>query len=232
MDSDISCKLEIIQNRIDKAASVSGRSADSVKLLGVTKQVDVQKIITAVHAGLGRFGENYVQEFMAKYDMIPMENLQQIEWDFIGHLQSNKVKYVIDKVSLIHSVNKFSLAKEIDKRSEKLGKKSSVLLEVNLGGEDSKSGISEEKVEKLLEEISALRFVEVKGLMAIPPFFDDPYNSRPYFIKLRDLRDKLSISYNSLIELSMGMSADYEVAIEEGATIVRIGTAIFGERPR
>lgn len=231
METDIKKNLETIYDRINGAALASGRSPQNIKLLGVTKQVDNQKIITALQAGLRSFGENYVQEFISKYDSLPDKYLKKIEWHFIGHLQKNKVKYIINRVNLIHSVDKLSLAQEIDKRAINLKKKCPVLVEVNLGGEDSKSGVPVEHLENLLDEISTLNNLEVTGLMAIPPFFDNPERARPYFIKLRELRDIFSISYNSLKELSMGMSGDYEVAIQEGATIVRIGTAIFGQRP-
>ena len=231
MESEIGKNLEKIYKAIETATALSERPPGTVKLLGVTKQVEAEKIIKALEAGLKNFGENYVQEFISKRDSIPEEYSQEIDWHFIGHLQKNKVKYIVDNVSLIHSVDKFSLAQEIDKRSRNLGITSSVLIEVNLGGEESKSGISADKTEKLLEEISTLDNIKVEGFMTIPPFFENPEKARPFFAKLRELRDKLSISYNSLKELSMGMSGDYETAIQEGATIVRIGTAIFGQRP-
>lgn len=232
MKAEIGNNIENIYYNIHRAESASGRPQGCVKLLGATKQVSAEKIITALESGLTCFGENYVQEFLSKYDSIPDEYLEKIEWHFIGHLQKNKVKYIIDRVRLIQSVDKLSLAEEIDKRAEKLDRKASVLVEVNLGSEDTKSGVPVGQLESLLDEIHKLNSIEVMGLMAIPPFSDDPENTRPYFAKLRELRDKLSVSYNSLTELSMGMSGDYEVAIEEGATIVRIGTSIFGERTK
>ena len=222
--------LEIINEKIEKAAHRSGRKPSEIKLLGVSKQVESDRIKEAIKCGHFNFGENYVQEFLSKYEILS-EN-KNIDWHFIGHLQKNKVKYIIDKVSLIQSVDKVSLAEEINKRAEKLGLKIPILIEINLGEEISKSGIEVSELSNFLEQLSTFNNVNVSGLMALPPFCENPEDSRKYFIKLRELRDSFNSSYNNLNELSMGMSSDYEIAIEEGATIVRVGTAIFGERPK
>jgi pyridoxal phosphate enzyme (YggS family) len=222
--------LEIINEKIDKAAERSGRKSTDIKLLGATKQVDVDRIKEAVECGHRCFGENYVQEFLSKYEVL--SEYKDIDWHFIGHLQKNKVKYIIDKVSLIQSVDKVSLAEQINKRAENLGQKIPILIEVNMGGEDSKSGIGVKELGNFLELLSAFNNLKLSGLMALPPFCEDAEDSRKYFVKLRELRDSFNSSYNTLNELSMGMSHDFEIAVEEGATIVRVGTAIFGERPK
>lgn len=222
--------LEIINGRIESACQRSGRKASDVKLLAVSKQVEAQRIKAAHDCGHKTFGENYVQEFISKFE--ELSDKGDIEWHFIGHLQKNKVKYIIDKVIMIHSVDKLSLAQEINKRAGNLNITIPVLIEVNLGDEQSKSGIQEGELEGFVEQISELGSIDVCGLMALPPYSDNPEDSRKYFIRLRELRDRLKNSYNILSELSMGMSGDFEVAIEEGATMVRVGTAIFGERPK
>ena len=222
--------LEIINEKIEKAAQRSGMKFSDIKLLGVSKQVESDRIKEAIKCGHFNFGENYVQEFISKYETL--SEYKDVDWHFIGHLQKNKVKYIIDKVSLIQSVDKVSLAGEINKRAEKLGKKMPILIEINLEGESSKSGIEIDKLDIFLEQISVFDNLKISGLMALPPFCENAEDSRKYFIKLRELRDSFNSSYNNLNELSMGMSSDYEIAIEEGATIIRVGTAIFGERPK
>lgn len=223
-------KLEVINERINRAAERSERNTSDITLLAVSKQVESGRIREAIDSEHLSFGENYVQEFVTKYD--ELSEHKNIDWHFIGHLQKNKVKYIIDKVSLIHSVDKVSLAGEINKRAEKLGIAMPILVEVNLGGEESKSGIEPDELGSFLEKLSALDNIRLSGLMALPPYCDNAEDSRKYFIKLRELRDNFISSYNTLNELSMGMSHDFEIAVEEGATIVRVGTAIFGERPR
>ena len=222
--------LELINEKIEKAAQRSGRKRSDIKLLGVSKQVDTDRIKEAIKCGHFNFGENYVQEFISKYETL--SEYKDIDWHFIGHLQKNKVKYIIDKVSLIQSVDTISLAEEINKRAEKLGLQITILIEINLGEESSKSGIEISELDSFLEQIFAFDNLKISGLMALPPFCENAQDSRRYFIKLRELRDRFNSSYNNLNELSMGMSSDYEIAIEEGATIVRVGTAIFGERPK
>jgi pyridoxal phosphate enzyme (YggS family) len=228
---ELIANLRRVRENIAKACRRVGRPTDSVRLLGATKTKPPTVLRWAYEAGLKLFGENRVQEFLKKWE--ELRDLPDIEWHFIGRLQSNKVKYIIDKVRLIHSVDRPSLVDELQKRATKRGiKEVDVLLEVNVGGEETKGGVAPEEAPQLLEYIlknaPALR---VKGLMTIPPYREDPEEVRPYFARLRELRDKLAEEFNlELPELSMGMSHDYEVAVEEGATIVRVGSAIFGER--
>ena len=223
--------LETVREKIEQACQRAGRGSNCVKLLGATKTKPPQVLRWAYELGLKVFGENRVQEFLKKWEAL--SDLKDIEWHFIGRLQSNKVKYIIDKVVLIHSVDRTSLVDELQKRATKKGiKKVKVLLEVNVGGEETKGGVEPEEAPKLLEYIlERAPNLEVLGLMTIPPYRENPEEVRPYFAKLRELRDKLQEEFKlNLPELSMGMSHDFEVAIEEGATIVRVGSAIFGER--
>ena len=223
--------LERVREEIEKACQKAGRGPNCVKLLGATKTKPPQVLRWAYELGLKVFGENRVQEFLQKWEAL--RDIKDIEWHFIGRLQSNKVKYIIDKVVLIHSVDRPSLVDELQKRATKKGiKKVDVLLEVNVGGEETKGGVSPQEAPKLLEYIlEKAPNLEVLGLMTIPPYRENPQEVRPYFAKLRELRDKLQEEFKlELPELSMGMSHDYPVAIEEGATIVRVGSAIFGER--
>jgi pyridoxal phosphate enzyme (YggS family) len=186
-------------------------------------------VISAFQVGQIIFGENYVQEFAAKTH----EVTEAVEWHFIGHLQSNKVRQIAGLVTMIHSLDRLSLAEEIDRQWGKLGKNCDVLVQVNIAGEATKSGTTTDLALKLVREIAALPHVRVKGLMTMPPFFDDPEAARPYFAGLKSLSDLIAaegIPNVEMKELSMGMSGDFEAAIREGATLVRIGTAIFGER--
>jgi hypothetical protein len=186
-------------------------------------------IAAAQAAGQRLFGENYVQEFLAKVDVVTAP----VEWHFIGHLQSNKVKQLAGKVALIHSLDRFSLGEEIDRQWGRLGETAEVLIEVNLGGEASKGGVVEGEVLPLLDRLATLPHLAVRGLMLLPPYLDDPEAVRPYFSRLRELAEQiedLGLPGVAMTELSMGMSHDFAVAIEEGATLVRVGTAIFGER--
>lgn len=218
--------LNAVRELIAGAARRSGRSPDQVRLVAVSKTHPAELIAEAYEAGQKIFGENYAQEFREKADMLP----DDIEWHFVGSLQRNKVKMVVDRVTLIHSLNKLSLAQEIDKRA---GAPVKALIEINIAEEGAKSGTSADRVEELIEAARDLKNIELRGLMTMPPFFDDPDKARPYFIKLRKLRDNLKARTGfALDELSMGMSGDFEAAIEEGASIVRVGTAIFGERKR
>ncbi len=220
--------LEKVLERIDRACLRSGRSSKEVRLLGATKTVPPEKIRKFYQCGLRLFGENRVQEFLKKYE--DLRDLD-IEWHFIGRLQSNKVKYILGKATLIHSLDRESLLEELEKRAGRLGIVQECLVEVNLGGEETKGGLAPQEVLPFVEKVLQCNHVKVTGLMTIPPYFEDPEKSRPYFEKLRNLRDSLESALGiRLSELSMGMSSDFEVAIEEGATIVRIGTALFGER--
>jgi len=226
---NLESRIDEIRERIGSAAVRSGRRAEDVKLVAVTKQVEPDVIARAAEYGIRAFGENYAQELRLKQEIIDRAVGENVEWHFIGRLQRNKVKYLVGSVALIHSLDTVSAASEIDRKARASGIKMPVLVEVNTGGE-SKGGVEPGALDGFLRELSKLDGVEVRGLMTMPPYFDDPEKARPYFAALRDLRDELSAKYSGLKELSMGMSGDFEAAIEEGATIVRIGSAIFGSR--
>jgi pyridoxal phosphate enzyme (YggS family) len=221
--------LDQIRARIAAACARCGRDPASVRLLAVSKTKPAAMVEAAFAAGQRLFGENYVQEFLEKAAAVQAP----IEWHFIGALQSNKVKYLPGKVALIHSVDRLSLAQEIDRQWGKVGLCADILLEVNLGEEASKAGADAAELEALVRQAAALPNLRIRGLMALPPYLDDPEAVRPYFRRLHELAreiDRLAIPGVEMRELSMGMSRDFEVAIEEGATLVRVGTAIFGER--
>lgn len=226
--SEIALNYLDVKRRVEEAAIKSGRAKDAVTLIAVSKTKPVSDIKQAVEAGAFRLGENKVQEIMEKYDSFP-----DVEWHLIGHLQTNKVKYIIDKVKLIHSVDSLRLAQEISKRAKQHGTTMDVLVEVNIGGEESKSGVAPEAAEELCLDIAKLENISVKGLMTVAPIVENSEDARVYFRKMNklfvDIRDK---SYDNIdMEyLSMGMTNDFEVAIEEGANLVRVGTAIFGKR--
>ncbi len=218
-------KIQEIEQRLARACERAGRKREEVLLLGASKYANAEKIREAYQCGVRVFGESRAQDFLKKFE--ELKDLP-IDWHFIGNLQTNKVKYIIDKVSLIHSLDRPSLAEEIQKRAERLGKVQDVLIEVNVGKEETKGGVYEEDLEKLFEYCLSLKNLRVLGLMAIPPYKENPEEVRPYFVKLRKLKEKLEDLYKiKLPHLSMGMSGDFEVAVEEGATIVRIGSAIF-----
>ncbi len=218
-------KIQEIEQRLARACERAGRKREEVLLLGASKYANAEKIREAYQCGVRAFGESRAQDFLKKFE--ELKDLP-IDWHFIGSLQTNKVKYIIDKVSLIHSLDRQSLAEEIQKRAERLGKVQDVLIEVNVGKEETKGGVYEEDLEKLFEYCLSLKNLRVLGLMAIPPYKENPEEVRPYFVKLRKLKEKLEELYKvKLPHLSMGMSEDFEVAVEEGATIVRIGSAIF-----
>ena len=223
---NIAANIKGIIHKIKLAAERVGRKEESVKLVAVTKTVDVSKIKEAMAAGIKIIGENRVQEAREKFKDIGKE----VEWHLIGHLQTNKVKYIFDIFSLIHSVDSLSLAEEIQKRAENKGLETDILIEVNLSGEKTKFGILPEKAINFVKDISRFKNINIMGLMTIPPFSESPEDSRKYFKMLRMLRDDIQREGIEMKELSMGMSNDFEVAVEEGATMVRIGTAIFGER--
>jgi hypothetical protein len=226
----IKANIESIRTVMAEAARRSGRNAAAVRLMAVTKSVDDARIREALDAGVDLIGENYVQEAQRKIDILG----RTIPWHFIGSLQTNKAKYAVRLFEMIHSVSRMELASELDKRSKAAGYVTKILIEVNLSGETTKSGVPKGGVIDLVRNVAALENVAVEGLMTLPPWSDDPEDSRPYFAELRALRDAIAglhISGVAMRELSMGMSADYAVAVEEGATIVRIGRSIFGERP-
>ena len=218
---------QIISN-IARAAEKSGRKGEDIILLAATKTVDVEVINHAIQSGIGFIGENRVQEFLSKYD-----NYAPVHRHFIGHLQTNKVKDIIDKVELIHSVDSYKLACEISKQATKRNIIMDVLLEINIGNEQSKSGFCYEEAHEAVQKIAQLDGVKVRGLMAIPPICENSEQNRKYFAKMKklfiDIGNK-KIDNSSMDILSMGMSDDYEAAIEEGANMVRLGTALFGRR--
>jgi PLP dependent protein len=211
--------LARVRERIRAACERSGRDPDTVALVAVCKGQPIEAVLAAFAAGQTAFGENYAQELHAKADALP-----EAEWHFIGALQTNKVKMVVGRAALVHTCDRVALAQELSKRAFAKNVTQRVLIEVNVGREPQKSGALPERVEALLTHVKELEALRCEGLMCIPPAGEDP---RPHFRALRALRDRLGLR-----ELSMGMTADFEVAIEEGATIVRVGTAIFGERPR
>ena len=218
-----------MEEKITAAAERAGRKREDVLLLAVSKTKPVEVIREAVACGLTSLGENKVQEIMEKYE--PMGD--GVHWHLIGHLQTNKVKYIIDKVDMIHSVESLRLAEEINKRAAAKSLVMDVLVEVNMAEEESKFGIQPERVEEFLRQIAPLPHIRVRGLMTVAPFVENPEENRVYFRKMRELlvdMNQKKIDNINMDVLSMGMTGDYEVAIEEGATIVRVGTGIFGER--
>lgn len=225
-------RIESVMARIRAACEKAGRSPDGVKLVAVSKTHPARVVEAALKAGLRTFGENYAQELVAKARQIEEPGM---EWHFIGSIQRNKVKHLVGLCSLIHSVDSDKVLMEVQKRAEPLNVVQKVLCEVNLAGEASKSGLAARDLEHLLERFAATPNVECRGLMTMPPFWDEPEKVRPFFRELFDLRQKLaqeSLPNVKLEHLSMGMSGDFETAVEEGATLVRVGTAIFGPRSR
>jgi hypothetical protein len=230
MPESIQSRLERVQGRIKEAAVSCGRDPKSVKLVAASKTVPVDLIRAGIKAGITIIGENYVQEAKEKIEAIGEEN---VSWHFIGHLQSNKAKYAVKLFDLIHSVDSIKLAGEIDRRARAIDKLQPILIQVNISGEETKSGIDAEQALELVREISTLENLAVRGLMTMPPYFNAPDKVRPYFRALRSMQElihKEVIPRADMTELSMGMTGDFEAAIEEGATLVRIGTAIFGQR--
>ena len=225
----IAHNLTMVRDRIAAAAKRAGRDPLSITLVAVTKTVGPEQVRQAVAAGAAVLGENRVQEAKEKF-----EQLGAIaRWHLIGTLQKNKAKYAVRFFELIHSLDSADLARELDRQAAKNGKVQDVLVEVNIAGEASKTGVAPRDAAALVREAAALQNIRVLGLMTMPPYSEDPESSRPHFRRLRELRDaiiKENIPGMALRELSMGMSGDFEVAVEEGATLVRIGTAIFGER--
>lgn len=222
-------RLRAIQVRVEAAAARAGRDPASVILIAVSKTQSVQAVQEAVDAGARVLGENYVQEMLAKQDEV-----SGAQWHFIGHLQSNKAREVVGRVALVHSVDRARLADALSRRSVEADVETQVLIEVNVGGEASKSGVAPEEALDLARHISALAGIKLRGLMTIPPRVEDPEESRGAFRALAALAREIDAAHLDGVVmdvLSMGMSGDFEVAIEEGATHVRVGTAIFGPRP-
>lgn len=218
-----------VQENIKRACEKSGRKKADVELIAVSKTKPVSALMEAYESGCRVFGENKVQELVDKYEIMPKD----IKWHMIGHLQRNKVKYIVDKAALIHSVDSLKLAEEISKEALKKQVQVSILIEVNVAGEDTKFGVKPEEVEALVCKIAALPGIAIKGLMTIAPYVDDPEENRQYFGQLKQLSvdiNQKNIDNVNMSVLSMGMTGDYTVAIEEGATFIRVGTGIFGER--
>lgn len=219
---DIRANLERVRERVARAAERAGRRAEDVLLVGVSKTVDVARIRAAVAAGLGALGENRVQEARDKITELG----RSVQWHLVGHLQTNKVRDALELFDVIHSVDRIDLARELDRRARSRGKTIDALVQVNVSGEPTKSGWPPEAVETAVGAIASLAGVRLRGLMTIPPMVDRPEDARAWCRMLRKLAER-----HGLADLSMGMSADFEIAIEEGATMVRVGTAIFGPRP-
>jgi PLP dependent protein len=231
----IAANIRSLQERINQAAQRCGRNPSEVQLIAVTKTVSSERIREAYDTGLRVFGENRVQEFEAKAQSL--SDLAGAEWHMIGHLQSNKSAKAAELFGHIDSVDSLRLARRLNAAASELGKKLSVLIEINIGGEQAKSGLrpDTDELQDLLAETSQFPSLDFRGLMTVPPYDDDPARSRPYFRRMKELFDRIATRKLSAVRmevLSMGMSHDFEVAIEEGATCVRIGTAIFGERPK
>jgi len=215
-----------VREKIERAAQKAGRDPKEIKLVAVSKTVEVDRIKEAIEAGVSILGENYVQEAQEKIEALG----KPVSWHFIGHLQSNKAKYAVRLFDVIHSLDSIPLAEELSRRAEQPDRVIRVMIEVNLSKEATKFGTDEERVLNLARRIQNLGHLSLEGLMTMPPYFDSPEMSRPYYVALRELEDRMIKDGIPLKELSMGMSNDFEIAIEEGATYVRVGTAIFGQR--
>jgi pyridoxal phosphate enzyme (YggS family) len=226
---DIAANYRMLMQRIGEAAVKAGRDANEIKLLGAAKSQHAELVRAAISAGVKLIGENYVREAQAKKKAVT----QPTEWHMIGHLQRNKARAAVETFDIIQSLDSIALARELDKAGTNQKKTVRVLVEVNVAREQSKSGIADEQVEDFLRAAGQLSSLKIEGLMAVPPFCESPEEVRPYFQKLRNLQERLRdrrLANVDLKELSMGMTHDYAVAVEEGATIVRIGTALFGPR--
>jgi len=223
-------RLIAVQQKIQAAAANCGRDPRTIRLVAVSKTQPVQIAREAIFAGVNILGENYIQEAREKFNALYNE---PVSWHFIGHLQTNKAKYAVRIFNLIHSVDSFKLATELEKQAAKLNKVQEILIQVNISQEATKSGVTLENTITLIRRIAEYKHIAVMGLMTMPPFFNEPEKVRPYFKALRELGDQIAkekIPHVSMQELSMGMTGDFQTAVEEGATLVRIGTAIFGER--
>lgn len=226
----IADRLNSLKARIQTAATTAGRTASEIHIVAASKTFPPSAIREAVAAGVSDIGENYIQEARDKYTALQGF---PVTWHFIGHLQTNKAKYAVRMFDLIQTVDSYRLALELDRCARKIGKVQAVLIQVNVAAEDSKSGVAPEEALPLIRRAASLENIVVKGLMTMPPYFNAPEKVRPFFAALRRLRDRIDaerIDHIELKELSMGMTGDFEAAVAEGATLVRIGTAIFGER--
>src|SRR5947199_6147465 len=226
---DIAENVACVREQIAQAAAKARRAVDEIELAAITKTHPAEKVREAVEAGQTLFGESRVQEARAKIPELP----SNLRWHFVGHLQKNKIRHALPLFELIHSVDSLALAEDINRIAEEEGLHPRVLLEVNVAGEGSKFGFSPEKLRDQMEGLLALPRLSILGLMTIPPLAEEAEASRKYFVQLRELRDRLQTEFRvDLAQLSMGMTQDYWIAVEEGATLVRVGTAIFGERER
>jgi len=226
----IQSNIKKINDDICAATQRSGRDASKVTLIAVSKRKPHEMIQQAIDAGHRNFGENYIQEAMEKIDFLGRESAI---WHFIGHLQSNKAKFAVKYFDLIHTVDTVKLAKEINRQAQKIGKTQKILLQVNIARETTKSGAEENEIMDIAKQVCQFDNLHVSGLMCMPPFFDDPEDARIYFKELNQISkniETLNLPHTAMTHLSMGMSNDFTVAVEEGATLVRVGTAIFGAR--
>jgi pyridoxal phosphate enzyme (YggS family) len=238
-----------VMERIERAAQRVGRDPKEIKLVAVSKTVEASRIQEAIEAGVSILGENYVQEAQKKIEVLGRPACTEpasrslaegrrfgegrpVAWHFIGHLQSNKAKYAIRLFEMIHSLDSLPLAEELNRRAEQTGRVMKVLIEVNISGEATKFGTDESRILNIARGALSLNHLSLEGLMTMPPYFDSPELSRPYYVQLRELKERIVREGIPMKELSMGMSNDFEIAIEEGATYVRVGTAIFGERKK
>lgn len=227
--ASIAENLDLVREQIAQAAAKSGRSADDVELVAISKTHDAEKVREAIKAGQTLFGESRVQEARVKIPELP----SNIRWHFVGHLQKNKIRHALPLFEMIHSVDSIALAQDTNRIAEEDGLHPRVLLEVNVAGEGSKFGFQPDKLRAEMESLLAFPRLSILGLMTIPPIAEEAEESRKYFVQLRDLRDSLQTEfYVDLAQLSMGMTQDFAIAVEEGATLVRVGTAIFGERSK
>jgi PLP dependent protein len=227
--ASIAENLERVREQIAHAAARVGRADGEIELVAISKTHSAEKVREAIEAGQMLFGESRVQEARAKIPELP----SNLRWHFVGHLQKNKIRHALELFGLLHGIDSLALAQDVNRVAEEEGLHPHVLLQVNVAGEGSKFGFAPDNLAKQMEELLALARLSVDGLMCIPPIADEPELSRKYFVQLRQLRDRLQTSFRvDLSQLSMGMTQDFEVAIEEGATLVRVGTAIFGERER
>jgi hypothetical protein len=225
--NSIAENLERVREQIAQAAARAGRVAEEIELVAITKTHPAEKVREAIEAGQALFGESRVQEARAKIPELP----SNLRWHFVGHLQKNKIRHALPLFEMIHSVDSLGLAQDINRIAEEQGMHPRVLLEVNVAGEGSKFGFKSETLREEMESLLALPRLSILGLMTIPPLAEEAEASRKYFVQLRELRDRLQTEFHvDLAQLSMGMTEDFVVAVEEGATLVRVGTAIFGER--
>lgn len=229
---NVAGNFRAVMDNIAAAAKRAGRDPSEIKLVAVTKTYPASKVVEAFEAGASIVGENRVQEALSKQEELSgwASRVGGPVWHLIGTLQKNKARHAVGRFALIHSVDSLELAEEIDKRARAAGIVQKVLVEVNVAGEASKHGVTPDEARALASDAALLPGIEVAGLMCIPPFTDNPEDSRPHFRRLRELMDEMNSAGLGLTELSMGMTQDYEAAVEEGATLVRVGTAIFGER--